>query len=65
MKYRTMNRKELASELGYSKSTLGRRMKKLPLEFREAIAQRLLYEHEVKYIHEKLTEMKIQESGSK
>lgn len=60
-----MNRKELAAELEISKSTLERRIEKLPLPFREKIKNKLLFESDVKFIHDKLTEIKNQESGSK
>ena len=52
-----MNRKELASELSISTNTLKRRMEKyLKPEFIFHIKNKsLLFENEVKYIHEELT----------
>ncbi|WP_321319601.1 hypothetical protein [Labilibaculum sp.] len=53
MEYRTMNRKELAVELNISSSTLNKKMKNLDPVFLEHIKKRqLLFENEVKYIHE-------------
>lgn len=58
MKYRTMNRKELASELGISTSTLRRRIKKLSPEFQEKIfGEPILFEYQVKHIYEKVTDV--------
>ena len=55
MEYRTMNRIELAMELEISTSTLNRRMKKLNPVFLEHIKNRsLLFENEIKYIHENI-----------
>jgi len=55
MKYRTMNRTELAIELDISRSTLIRRMKKLDPAFLEHIKNRsLLFENEIKYIHDNI-----------
>ncbi|RKE04442.1 helix-turn-helix domain-containing protein [Marinifilum flexuosum] len=66
MEYRTMNRKELAAELDISYATLYRRMKLLDPEFRKQIAgHSLLFENEVKYIHEQISGLKKWESGSK
>ncbi|WP_372640212.1 hypothetical protein [Ancylomarina sp.] len=57
MEYRTMNRKEIAAELDISTTTLTRRMEKsLNPEFLKLIKKRaLLFENEVKYIHEGIT----------
>lgn len=57
MKYRTMSKKELAAELDISTRTLTRRMKKhLKPKFLEHIkGGSLLFENEVKYIHEGIT----------
>jgi hypothetical protein len=53
MEYRTMNRKELAMELDISYDILNRKMKKLDPVFLEHIKNRqLLFENEVKYIHD-------------
>jgi hypothetical protein len=53
MEYRTMNKKELAKQLNISPDKLRRKMKQLPLEFREHIkGHSLLFENEVQYIHE-------------
>jgi hypothetical protein len=54
MEYKTMNRKELAAELDISTTTLTRRMERcLKPAFLEHIkGQSLLFENEVKYIHE-------------
>ena len=50
-----MNRIELAMELEISTSTLKRRMKKLNPVFLEHIKNRsLLFENEIKYIHENI-----------
>ena len=50
-----MNRKELAMELDISTSTLRRKMKQLPPEFREHIkGHSLLFENEVRFIHENI-----------
>ncbi|WP_321319604.1 helix-turn-helix domain-containing protein [Labilibaculum sp.] len=58
MEYKTMNRKELAMELDISRSTLGRRMEDLDPKFKEQIKGRyLLFENEVKYIHEQISGM--------
>lgn len=55
MEYKTMNRKELAAELGISVNTLYRRMKKLNPAFLNHIkGKSLLLENEVKYIHESI-----------
>ncbi len=63
-----MNKKELAMELDISKSTLARRMKKLNPLFLEHIKNRsLLFENEIKYIHENIewrTQLQI-DSGEK
>ena len=64
MIYRTMNRKELAAELGISYVTLYRRMKKLDPEFMEHIRGRyLLLEQEVKFIHDSIEWRKPWEIG--
>lgn len=48
-----MTKKELAAELNISSSKLRRKIKQLPLEFREHIKERsLLFENEVQFIHE-------------
>lgn len=48
-----MNKKELAEQLNISPDKLRRKMKQLPLEFREHIKGRsLLFENEVQFIHE-------------
>ncbi|WP_461632271.1 hypothetical protein [Labilibaculum euxinus] len=53
MEYRTMNRKELAMELDISYDIFNRKMKKLDPVFLEHIKNRqLLFENEVKYIHD-------------
>ena len=53
MEYRTMAKKELAAELNISSAKLRRKLKQLPLEFREHIKDRsLLFENEVQFIHE-------------
>ncbi|MDM8160458.1 hypothetical protein QUH73_11590 [Labilibaculum sp. K2S] len=55
MEYRTMNRKELAMELDISTSTLCKKMKKLDPSFLEHIKNKsLLFENEVKYIHDNI-----------
>lgn len=56
MEYRTMNRKELAAEMGLSTEQLRRRMKKqLPIDFLDDIEGEILLENHVQYIHEKLS----------
>ncbi|MDE5421749.1 hypothetical protein L3073_05980 [Ancylomarina sp. DW003] len=54
MNYRTMSKKELAAELNISKNTLTRKMEKhLKPEFVKHVkGKSLLFENEVKYIHE-------------
>ncbi|MCZ4693895.1 hypothetical protein DWB61_03700 [Ancylomarina euxinus] len=57
MEYRTMSKKELAAELDIHPSTLTRRMEKcLKPEFMKHIKDKsLLFENEVKHIHEGIT----------
>ncbi|MBI9058386.1 MAG: AsnC family protein [Labilibaculum sp.] len=58
MEYKTMNRIELAAKLGISESTLRRRIKKLSPELQEKIyGQSLLFENQVKYIYEKVSDL--------
>ncbi|NOU60817.1 hypothetical protein [Marinifilum caeruleilacunae] len=64
MNYRTMNRKELAIELGVSYSTLNRRIKKMDPVFRKQIkGDQVLFEEQVRYIHENIDLRKRSEIG--
>jgi Mn-dependent DtxR family transcriptional regulator len=56
MEYRTMNRKELAGELGVSPKVLRGLMKKyLTREFLEFIKERpILFKNEVQHIHKRI-----------
>jgi len=55
MVYKTMSRKELAAEMKISYTVLWRHIKKLNPDFRKQIAGRILFENEVRYIHEQIT----------
>jgi len=61
MEYRTMTRQQLANEFEISPKTLARRMEKcLKPKFLKHIKNKcLLFENEVKYIHEGITGMNI------
>lgn len=65
IKYRTMNRIELAAEFGISRSKLYRDIRKLDIEFQKKIKGELLFEEDVKYIHENIIIQKNYKTGSK
>jgi DNA-binding Lrp family transcriptional regulator len=59
MEYRTMNRKEIASELSISITTLTRRMEEVlkPKFLKRIKGRSILFENEVKHIYESITGM--------
>ncbi len=55
MIFETMSKKELASKMKISYSTLSRHIKELDPEFKQQIWGRALFANEVQYIHEQIT----------
>ncbi len=55
MIFETMSKKELASKMKISYSTLSRHIKELDPEFKKQISGRALFANEVQYIYEQIT----------
>lgn len=57
MEYKAMARKELAAELKMSRATLNRKIAKMCPEIKKAVFNKsFFYEHQVKYIYDKITD---------